>query len=106
MTGQPKVIWDKGTAYDLFVSLWIIHRPDEFGLRPSWAAGVRSRLPASQRDVLEQSQQFMSVPLHWVHRLPEPKDAASALKSLRSLSPEERLPALVNKNEAYQSFLL
>jgi len=106
MSNQPKIIWDKGTAYDLFVSLWIIHRPDEFGLRPSWAAGVRSRLPTSLRDVLEQSQQFISVPMHWVYRLPEPKDAASALQALRALAPEERLPTLVNKNEEYQNFLL
>jgi len=106
MSNQPKIIWDKGTAYDLFVSLWIIHRPEEFGLRPSWAAGVRSRLPASLRDVLEQSQQFMSVPMHWVYSLPGPKDAASVLMALRALPPEDRLPALVKNKEEYQNFLL
>lgn len=95
MNHQPKIIWDKGSAYDLFVSLWILHRPDEFGLRPSWAAGVRSRLPFPLRDVLEDSQKFIRVPLAWIHDLPEPKDAASALSALQALPPEDRLPALV-----------
>jgi DNA-binding transcriptional ArsR family regulator len=106
MPKQPQIIWDKGTAYDLFVSIWVIHRPDEFGLRPSWAAGVRSRLPSALRDVLEQSQMFISVPMHWIYQLPEPKDADAALDTLRGLPPEDRLPALVHENEDYQKFLL
>ncbi len=99
---QPTIIWDKGSAYDLFVSLWVIHRPDEFGLRPSWAAGVRSRLPIKMREVLEQTQKFLPVPLAWIHHLPEPKDAHTALIALEALSPEERLPALFfdNKQDA------
>ena len=92
---QPKIIWDKGSAYDLFVSLYIIHRPDEFGLRPSWAAGVRSRLPITLRDVLDHSQEFMGVPLPWIYQLPEPKDSKTAVESLAKLAPEDRLPALV-----------
>lgn len=95
MNHQPKIFWDKGSAYDLFVSLWIIHRPDESGLRPSWAAGVRSRLPFPLRDVLEHSQKFIRVPLAWIHDLPEPKDAATALAALKAIPPEDRLPALV-----------
>jgi DNA-binding transcriptional ArsR family regulator len=95
---QPKIIWDKGSAYDLFVSLYIIHRPDEFGLRPSWAAGVRSRLPISLRDALEHSQEFMGVPLPWIYQLPEPKDSKTAVASLAKLAPEDRLPALVFGN--------
>jgi DNA-binding transcriptional ArsR family regulator len=106
MREQPQIIWDKGTAYDLFVSLWVIHRPDQFGLRPSWAAGVRSRLPSTLRDILEQSQRFINVPMHWVYSLPKPKDASSALNALRSIPPEERLPALVNEDEADLQFLL
>ncbi len=106
MREQPQIFWDKGTAYDLFVSLWIIHRPDQFGLRPSWAAGVRSRLPSDLRDILEQSQCFISVPMHWVHNLPEPKDATTALDTLRRTPPEKRLPALANENESDLEFLL
>jgi DNA-binding transcriptional ArsR family regulator len=94
MSEQPEILWDKGTAYDLFTSLWIIHRPDEFGLRPSWAAGVRSRLPIVLRDVLDLSQRFMNVPLNFIHHLPEPKNALTALDVLKSLPAEDRLPAL------------
>jgi len=112
MNHKPNISWDKGSAYDLFVSLYILHRPDEFGLRPSWAAGVRSRMPIAQRDVLEHSQDFLSVPLPWLYSLPEPKDSKAALTALEALAPEDRLPALVFGNrhdprtDAYRECLL
>ena len=112
MEKQPMILWDQGSAYDLFASLWILHRPDEFGLRPSWAAGVRSRLPIHLRDVLELSQRFLRVPLAWIHNLPEPKDAGAVLDALKALRPEERLPALVfankqdQRSQDYRSFLM
>jgi len=94
MDQQPIIIWDKGSAYDFFVSMMVLHQPDEFGLRASWAAGVRSRLPIPMRDVLEHTQQFLNVPLSFIYKLPDPKDAFSALEALRALPPEDRLPAL------------
>jgi DNA-binding transcriptional ArsR family regulator len=112
MKQEIKVIWDKGTAYDLFTSLYIIHRPDEYGLRASWAAGVRSRLPIQLRDALERAQMVFYVPLAWLHTLPEPKDAATVLDVLKSLPPEERLPALIfadktdQRSLEYKDFLL
>jgi DNA-binding transcriptional ArsR family regulator len=112
MEHQPKILWDKGSAYDLFTSLYILHRPDEYGLRPSWAAGVRSRLPIQLRDALERSQRVIFVPLAWLHALPEPKDAATVMDALKALSPEERLPALVfadkddQRSRQYKDFLL
>jgi DNA-binding transcriptional ArsR family regulator len=112
MTQQPTITWDKGSAYDLFVSLRILHQPEQFGLRPSWAAGVRSRLPIHLRDVLEHSQKFLAVPLTWLYGLPEPKNSQAALTALKSVKPEERLPEIVfgNRNntrtEAYKAFLL
>lgn len=112
MKNQQNLIWDSGSAYDLFVSLSIIHRPDEFGLRPSWAAGVRSRLSIPLRDILEHSQKFLNIPLPWIYSLPVPKDAESALTALESLQPEERLPALVfgsrtdARASAYRELLL
>ena len=111
MTHQPQLSWDRGSAYDLFVSLWILHRPDEFGLRPSWAAGVRSRLPLPLREVLEKSQKFISVPLAFIHELPQPKDAAAALTALQALPAEDRLPALMfgsktdQRSLTYKAFL-
>ncbi len=111
MNHQPKLIWDQGSAYDLFVSLLILHRPDTFGLRPSWAAGVRSRLPNQHRAVLEGAQKFISIPLSWLYALPDPKDAATALSALEALPPQERLGHLMfgtkqdQKSLEYHQFL-
>ena len=49
---SPEVLWDCGTAYDLFISLYVLHHPAEFGLRASWTAGVRARLSAAARETL------------------------------------------------------
>jgi DNA-binding transcriptional ArsR family regulator len=83
--------WDSGTAYELFVSLHVLHDPDRFGIRASWAAGVRSRIPAAERKLLEEISPLIGVPLNWLHSLPEPKDAISALWALKQISPAERL---------------
>jgi hypothetical protein len=29
---QPKLTWDLGTAFDLFISILVLHDPDEYGL--------------------------------------------------------------------------
>ena len=91
---SPRLLWDWGTAYDLFVSLEVLHSPAEFGVRGAWAAGVRARLPAAERETLEQSQLLVHVPLHWIYTLPQPKDGDTLLWALAQLPPEERLPAL------------
>jgi DNA-binding transcriptional ArsR family regulator len=90
----PRLLWDWGTAYDLFVSLEVLHRPAEFGVRGAWAAGMRARLPAAEREMLEHSQALFRVPLHWIYSLPEPKDGNTVLWSLEQIAPAERLPAL------------
>ena len=90
----PQLYWDWGTAYDLFVSLAVLHSPAEFGVRGAWAAGVRARIPASQRETLEQSQALFGGPFQWIYTLPEPKDGDTLLWSLAQLSPAERLPSL------------
>jgi hypothetical protein len=95
MDHKPFIVWDLGTAYDLFASLHVLHHPEKFGLRGSWAAGVRSRLTAPQRTILEDAQKlFFSSPLAWVSHLPEPKDAAAALWTLGQIEPADRLPTL------------
>jgi DNA-binding transcriptional ArsR family regulator len=91
---SPRLFWDWGTAYDLFVSLVVLHDPSYFGVRGAWAAGVRARLPTSERETLEQSQVLGQVPFHWIYSLPEPKDGASVVWALEQLPPAERLPAL------------
>jgi DNA-binding transcriptional ArsR family regulator len=87
----PRLIWDVGTAYDLFISLDVLHHPEKMGLRPSWAAGVRSRLSAGDRKTLEEALCVVNVPFHWIYSLSEPKDGVTALLALRQLPPAERL---------------
>ncbi len=101
--------WDYGTAYDFFASIHVLHKPAHFGLRGAWAAGVRSRLPGEARKILEQAEKACFIPLHWLHGLPQPKDASSALSALAALSPAERLPVLSFSpavDEAMRSLLL
>lgn len=98
-SSSPSVSWDIGTAYDFFMSLEVLHHPDEFGLRASWAAGVRSRLPAEERKFLEEMQNFIWVPMHWIRNLPQPKDATTALWALRQIPPEQRPLAMSNEYE-------
>lgn len=90
-----KLTWYPGTGYDFFVSLFVLHHADEFGLRPSWAAGVRSRLPVEQRDFLERAQRFLRVPLAWLSsQPPTQRNALDVLATLEVLAPENRLEAL------------
>ncbi len=86
--------WNYGSAYDLFVSLHVLHEPARFGLRPAWAAGVRSRLSGKDRETLEQAEAALWIPLYWLHSLDEPQDTATALRALRRIAAEDRLTAL------------
>ena len=58
---KTKIHWDIGTAYDLFISLRVLQEPEQYGVRASWAAGVRSRMSVEHRNVLEQ---WLSAELH------------------------------------------
>ncbi len=80
-----KIHWDVGTAYDLFISLIILHNPEVYSVRASWAAGVRSRIPTEHREVLEQASILRLVPLTFVHSLGAPKDAGQLLAKLKSI---------------------
>jgi hypothetical protein len=94
---SPHLGWDVSTGYDLFMSLEVLHNPEHFGLRGSWAAGVRSRLPATERETLQQvGKAFLTKALYyWIYSLPAPKDGAAILKALEQTSPAERLRPLV-----------
>ncbi len=87
--------WESGTAYDLFVSLYVLHKPVHFGLRPAWAAGVRSRQPAAQREFLEQAYQFLPVPLTWLHAQPGSRNAGDVLDALGRVDAAKRLAKLM-----------
>ncbi len=91
----PGLTWEIGTAYEFFISLYVLHHPDEFGLRASWAAGVRSRLDPEARKTLEEAQEVMGVPLGWIFSNPEVRDSASILWALRRMPPASRLYNLI-----------
>jgi DNA-binding transcriptional ArsR family regulator len=91
---NTKIQWDIGTVYDLFISIRVLHKPDDFGVRASWAAGVRSRIPAEHREILEQLSIIRMVPLPFLYTLKEPKDSAVLLKKLRSMPAEKILENL------------
>lgn len=91
----PRISWDIGTAYDLFTSLDVLHNPVQHGLRAAWAAGMRSRLPTAEREVLEQiNKSICKTPIEWVYNLPAPKDSETALQAIEQLPPAERLLTL------------
>ena len=92
---MSNITWESGTAFDLFVSLCVLTNPARYGLRPTWAAGVRSRLPLEDRTTLEKVQPWVLVPIAWLMNLDaKPKSAQAALAALEGLLPEERLSAL------------
>jgi DNA-binding transcriptional ArsR family regulator len=91
----PILLWDIGAAYDMFISLDVLHAPDKYGLRGAWAAGVRSRLPNPEREALQNIIPLMRWPLHWIYSLPAPKDGGTVLRELNTIPPAERLPQLL-----------
>lgn len=108
MTNPPELVWDVGTAYDLFISLYTLHHPKDFALRGAWAVGVRSRLPTAEREFLQEIMEFFHWPADWVYDLPAPKDAQTAIDMLAETPPAQRLPALhkTDPNTAWGQVLL
>ena len=96
---QPRLVWEMGTAYDLFISLNVLHKPAFFGLRGAWAAGVRSRLPIDHREFLEAVADYVKEPYHWLVTLPQPKDSATVLYHLGQVPAEERLRVLTGMHD-------
>ncbi len=92
----PLIGWDCGTAYDMFVSLHMLHQPERYHLRATWASGMRSRLPSDARETLEYAEVtvFDRRPTHWVYSLPQPKDGDTVLRALARIPPLMRLPTL------------
>jgi DNA-binding transcriptional ArsR family regulator len=101
----PTLGWDIGTAYEFFISLHVLHTPDYYGIRASWAAGIRSRIPAVERKFLEEVLPFLGFPIGWVYRLPKPKDAIGAMWALRQIPPVERIPTVFECAECDEPFV-
>ncbi|HEX6384222.1 MAG TPA: metalloregulator ArsR/SmtB family transcription factor [Anaerolineae bacterium] len=88
----PRLIWDVGTAYDLFISLDVLHNPARYGLRGSWAAGVRSRLPVEKREFLQEAINNHTIwVIPWLATQPGPKDSATVLQRIAQIPPRQRL---------------
>lgn len=88
--------WRSGTAFDLFMSLDVLHDPAKYGLRGSWAAGVRSRIPAAERGVLPAVMKSYVRVFPWAATLPDPCDGRTILDALAAIPPGERLPTLAS----------
>ena len=82
MTGIQTLV---STAYDLFLSLMVIHEPDRYGVRPAWAAGIRARVPEEERAFLDRVVPFF-LPLRWIHTRRRPP-ASTVLSTLAELPP-------------------
>jgi len=97
------VSWDIGTGYDLFASLVVLHKPANFGLRASWAAGVRSRVSSGNRETLERAQAVIHIPLEWFYSLDGEKNAQKVIRALEKMPPEKRLQSLVHFHDQDES---
>ena len=92
--------WDIGTAYELFSSLYVIHDPTFFGVRPSWAAGIRSRIPADSRELFTDILPMLKSPFCWLQDLPDSKSASIAVERLEAMPVDDVLPALAFHKDA------
>jgi DNA-binding transcriptional ArsR family regulator len=94
MEAHNMIRWQLHTAYDFFISLYVIFHPRQFGLRASWAAGVRQRMDDVPRRRLGAYQAISFVPLKWLATLPEQGDVRQALDVLAGMPPQERFHTL------------
>lgn len=88
--------WRVATAYDLFISLKTIYNPERYEIRPSWAAGIRSRLPSEEAAFLGRFVQMWWISVPWLAGLPEPQNGTAVLTHLRRIPVGERLTTLMD----------
>ncbi len=98
-SSSPLLTWDTSTGYDFFISLHVLHQPNEFALRGAWAKGVRTRLPAKARTFLEETSGFLLSAVPWVHSLPDPRDGGTLLDAYTEIPPANRLAAIMQSAE-------
>ena len=93
---ESTIGWDYGTAYELFVSLMVLHKAEDYGIRAGWAAGVRSRIPIAERRMLEETLPFLELPIAWIHNtLPDPKDSIAVQWAMRQIPAEKRMLSIL-----------
>lgn len=88
---SPTVEWDVGTSYDFFISYRVLANPKRFGVRSSWASGMRARLQPADRETLDTSLLLLPTAGQWLYTLPAPKDVAHALRALAEIPAVQRL---------------
>lgn len=91
---QVKIRWDIGTGYDFFISYAVLNEPKRFGIRSAWASGMRARLQAEDREILDTLLMAVGVPAEWIFSLPAPKSVDGCLASLSRIPKRERLSTL------------
>jgi len=96
--GQIEIHWDLGTAYDFFISAFVLKEPKRFGVRSSWASGMRARLQTEDREILDASLMVLDVPAEWILSLPQPKNVESCLMALAQIPAKERLARLAGRS--------
>jgi len=90
----PDIRWDTGTAYDFFISYSVLAHPRRFGLRSSWATGMRARLQVEDRETLDHALSVVDSPDRWIHTLTTPKDVEHCLDELAHIPAVKRLAKL------------
>lgn len=88
-----KLNWDVGTGYDFFASLILLYNPDTYGLRSSWASGMRQRLPEKERKKLAEFTATLgqAPPLYWLNGFAGQKNSKAVLGAFTALEPLERV---------------
>lgn len=101
---SSRLHWEIATAYDFFISLVVLHEPEDYGVRPSWALSVRSKLPPEHQKVLEIANAVIGNPLYFIHNLPEPKDAMAAITVLENLPASRILETIFFSGRSPEAF--
>lgn len=83
--------WDCSTKYDFFISLSVLLNPERFNVRPTWAAGVRSRIPSEERRVLKILHSHFHLPSIWCYKTPLPAKAGEALLLILQGIPDDHI---------------
>lgn len=91
---ETQIFWDVGTAYDFFASYVVLKDPKMFGVRSSWASGMRARLQPEDRETLDSSLVIVKSASRWIHSLPQPKDAEHCLAALARVPARDRLATI------------
>jgi len=81
--------WETTTKYDFFISLSVLLNPERFNIRPTWAAGVRSRIPAAERKILRIIHSHFHLPSIWCCQMITPGKAGEFILNAVQQLPDD-----------------